>query len=451
MEESFYNFRLGFLMDPIGVVISILGLLLAFLFAFREKEGLWWAALISTLGISTAWLSDTLWLTLIGITLTILGGFIGIYRERRSTSGANLIGRYLQERLSGLFFSFAGASILANQNSAVSAWVGAVVLGVGIIFQLQSFPFQGWSLNSTPFSTSIKIMFTQVFPFLATDALLFRFDPYFRSIGLFPGFGWVLLILLALTLLIFVFQDHSRTHASMGLWASLSFLGVVASHAFAGPLVGVFILLAVVPSSALLILSESAGKSLSKLDWGYCIFVMIVSLGLCVLGAFTDVLISANLAHRAPPSLWISQLFILLLFCVVSYLLQKKQARRWSLFREPTPSWALFFRNGLEVDQTFANWIRRIDSPLKNKDELIRRFFGAEVIGSKLEKGLLSLGVFLQYVSGTVTSGLNGGLSKTIRVPSKTLQLIQNGNVQWYLYFALGSGIVLLVHFIRKG
>jgi hypothetical protein len=41
-------------------------------------------------------------------------------------------------------------------------------------------------------------------------------------------------------------------------------------------------------------------------------------------------------------------------------------------------------------------------------------------------------------------------LRRAIDVPAKFLQLVQSGDVQWYLFFAVGSGIALLLHFLGK-
>ena len=40
-------------------------------------------------------------------------------------------------------------------------------------------------------------------------------------------------------------------------------------------------------------------------------------------------------------------------------------------------------------------------------------------------------------------------LRKWVEVPAKALQLIQNGDLQWYLVFGIGMMIALLVHFVR--
>jgi hypothetical protein len=40
-------------------------------------------------------------------------------------------------------------------------------------------------------------------------------------------------------------------------------------------------------------------------------------------------------------------------------------------------------------------------------------------------------------------------LRNGIDIPAKALQLLQNGDVQWYLLFALASGIAIFFHFLK--
>ncbi len=49
-------------------------------------------------------------------------------------------------------------------------------------------------------------------------------------------------------------------------------------------------------------------------------------------------------------------------------------------------------------------------------------------------------------------SGLvNSTIKSVFVISAKALQLIQNGGLQWHVFFALGSGMVLLVYFLRFG
>ncbi len=57
-------------------------------------------------------------------------------------------------------------------------------------------------------------------------------------------------------------------------------------------------------------------------------------------------------------------------------------------------------------------------------------------------------------LAARVDSAASLKVSRALRakaeVPSKLLQLIQNGDVQWYLLFALTAGMAMLAHFMRK-
>ncbi|MBC7691263.1 MAG: hypothetical protein H7222_05795 [Methylotenera sp.] len=48
-----------------------------------------------------------------------------------------------------------------------------------------------------------------------------------------------------------------------------------------------------------------------------------------------------------------------------------------------------------------------------------------------------------------ITVRITSGVRHFVDVPAKLLQLIHNGDVQWYLFFAIASGIAVLIHFLR--
>ena len=47
-----------------------------------------------------------------------------------------------------------------------------------------------------------------------------------------------------------------------------------------------------------------------------------------------------------------------------------------------------------------------------------------------------------------LSRGLGTLARGSVDLPSRALQLIQNGDVQWYLFFAVGSGIAILAHYL---
>jgi hypothetical protein len=48
-----------------------------------------------------------------------------------------------------------------------------------------------------------------------------------------------------------------------------------------------------------------------------------------------------------------------------------------------------------------------------------------------------------------ISAALEHVLRRSTDVPAKFLQLVQSGDLQWYLLFAVGSGIAILLHFLR--
>jgi hypothetical protein len=94
----------------------------------------------------------------------------------------------------------------------------------------------------------------------------------------------------------------------------------------------------------------------------------------------------------------------------------------------------------------------------------IRAFFGAigrlatlfaeeRVWKTYLPDGLLiafgSLARAVLKLSEAIYRGLAVAVDRGVAGPSRVLQLVQSGDVQWYLFFAVGSGLLLLLHFLR--
>ncbi len=88
--------------------------------------------------------------------------------------------------------------------------------------------------------------------------------------------------------------------------------------------------------------------------------------------------------------------------------------------------WAGECAEGLIDRRIWNNWIPR------------GLFTGIKIISERVSQ----MDVRLSFVLGNV-------LRKSVEIPAKILQLVQTGDLQWYLVFALGSGFALLSHFIK--
>lgn len=78
-------------------------------------------------------------------------------------------------------------------------------------------------------------------------------------------------------------------------------------------------------------------------------------------------------------------------------------------------------------------------------DEKIWRQWIPLAIGS----GVHGVAGLVSRADLAVTGFSRRALSRWIEAPAKLVQLIQSGDVQWYLVFAIGSGLAILAHFLK--
>ena len=68
-----------------------------------------------------------------------------------------------------------------------------------------------------------------------------------------------------------------------------------------------------------------------------------------------------------------------------------------------------------------------------------------ELLGNTLQRA----GTWASVADEWIARSSRDAVVRITDAPTRLLQVIQNGNVQWYLIFALGSGFAILVHFLR--
>lgn len=121
----------------------------------------------------------------------------------------------------------------------------------------------------------------------------------------------------------------------------------------------------------------------------------------------------------------------------------------WAKLRESAPRFAGFLGSGYSVDKGL----------LKLRDSMVRLARGAEWLFSEglwskwmprafdavIRKG----GELGARADDRLSLGLATGVRSSVDAPAKVLQAIQSGDVRWYLFFGIGSGIALLLHFAR--
>lgn len=122
----------------------------------------------------------------------------------------------------------------------------------------------------------------------------------------------------------------------------------------------------------------------------------------------------------------------------------------WPGVSRRLPRFSVFVASGYGVDALF----QRALLGLTWTGNFGVRFFDRSRWGRWLF-GLLSQGAhrgaaFVATADLKLSRGLGEAVRSWVEAPAKALQLIQNGDVQWYLFFAVGSGVAILAYFMKS-
>lgn len=561
----------GILQDPIGMSMTVLSALVAavFLMNYRvlvqetRSERAFSALAISVSGVILAWNSLTPWLVFAGISLTIIGGFLGLGSHWDSNTESSIAMRFTWEKTIGFLLAFFGACILGasrmplmlNQPEAwstiaeneLATGLGTGLLVVGLFIHLQPFPFLGWLVSNSEVYSPVRTLLNQIFPAWAAFSLLIRVHPQLVKLGFFPGFGWVALVSSLITILSGLFQNQWRL--GLGVWISAGYSLSLALLAFSGPISAFALIVGVSLGAFCLSISASAlekeciqnDTQKQKANWiktaallataggtgvlGFVsviggmrwiaqgfepsgmiainllilfIFVMlgwkilwnIWNLGqwsdaswlsitslfvlvICSLGFVWTGTASGEVVPGAPDRLFGSlfdQLFgskselggladfgsisgfywgTVFVAFMTAYWTSSRKEDRWKILGNAFPKLSRFLAQGYGIDFGIEKlgsgifWIGRFT------EKLVDEKIWEEWIPNGLSFGVTRISGVTSKIDGKFSLSLEVVLRKLIEIPAKILQLIQTGDLRWYLFFALSSGFALLVHFLK--
>jgi hypothetical protein len=565
---------IGILEDSLGLTAVMFSSLLAFVLsgnrwtARREfsPERISGGLFIGLAGVSIAWLSLTPWFSLLGIAVAGLGGWVMLGAQQDS----DLIKGFGIERATGVVLSLLGAAVLAGGRGALSLErgfvlapspvahgfdvMGAALLFLGLLVQLQPIPFMRWLTRAPEVSSVSSIVVAQVFPALAALGLALRFEPELRALGIFSTFEWLALVSSAMVALCGLAQKSWKT--ALPLWLSSSFSFVFVALCLSGPSVAFLVFIGTATAATAISLLASAREEGVLGPQSQAWFRPLLGVGAA--GAVGMVgFVSSGATVRMfsqaaqEPAVAVALAFVLLLtqllFWKAFFSLWTDSSRKKSEPLQdysPAPAawtcalliislglvWTGDFTGGIiphDTDRIFPAWSAIIfanptgssgewadESAMalgqsllwislavaaglgfwlfgRGQDLLqesleraprLRDFFVSGYFVTKIEKGavraLQVAGAFsekwvtekvsVQWVPRLVVTFLTyparwldvadrkiyaqeeSFLRKWVEVPAKALQLIQNGDLQWYLVFGIGTMVALLVHFVAR-
>jgi hypothetical protein len=134
---------------------------------------------------------------------------------------------------------------------------------------------------------------------------------------------------------------------------------------------------------------------------------------------------------------------------VVAYMTTARQQDAWSRLCGSFPRFARFVTTGYGVDFVFSRFL----TGLNWFGSVLYRFIDVNAWDRWMPAVVrwISRRVIFPVarVSEIIVFVLDVGVRKLVELPAKVLQLVQSGDVQWYLFFAVDSGIAILIHFLR--
>jgi hypothetical protein len=153
----------------------------------------------------------------------------------------------------------------------------------------------------------------------------------------------------------------------------------------------------------------------------------------------------ADLQSLAP---WL-HLIALVLAILIAYWTVGRKNNAWESFNKSFPRLATFIRRGYGIDFLSAHLAR---GARWTGDQLVagvdRKLWDVWVPGGA-SFVITRVSALFSKSDGYVSEKLAATVRRTVDVPSKFLQLLQSGDLQWYILFAVGSGVAILLHFLR--
>jgi hypothetical protein len=140
---------------------------------------------------------------------------------------------------------------------------------------------------------------------------------------------------------------------------------------------------------------------------------------------------------------------LLFLAVATAYWTTARRKDSWEALRASFPRATAFVANGYGIDLVF-DWILR---GLRKAGDALESTIDRKTWNDWIPRGLhVAISRFAGFTARAdllMTDRLNGTVRRGVDVSGKMLQLIQSGDVQWYLFFAVGSGIAILIHFLK--
>jgi nitrate reductase NapE component len=139
----------------------------------------------------------------------------------------------------------------------------------------------------------------------------------------------------------------------------------------------------------------------------------------------------------------------LILAFATAYWTSGRSEDRWMTLADFMPKTSKFLAGGYGIDAM----VERINIGItwfgNFAENLIDQKIWSDWVPKILFQGIRTVSGAVNELDFRISAQIGTGLRRSVEIPAKILQLIQTGDLRWYLFFALGSGFALLLHFLK--
>jgi hypothetical protein len=133
-----------------------------------------------------------------------------------------------------------------------------------------------------------------------------------------------------------------------------------------------------------------------------------------------------------------------------AYWTSNRSEDRWSNLASLMPRTSKFLAGGYGIDTMLGRLNFALTWFGRSAESLIDYKIWDNWIPRSMNSSLRAVSNTMSGIDFKISSNLGGALRRCVEIPAKILQLIQTGDLRWYLFFSLGSGFALLLHFLRR-
>jgi hypothetical protein len=127
----------------------------------------------------------------------------------------------------------------------------------------------------------------------------------------------------------------------------------------------------------------------------------------------------------------------------------KNPTDRWLTFFGKSEKMNNFFRSGYRLNALGGKMGHALDVLGAWIEEWVATRISSRWIPNALEAIVRFPAVWADRIDQRLYKRSGSLIRRGIEIPAKILQLIQNGDIQWYLFFAMGCVFAVLIHFLR--